>query len=384
MVARPDPISSEVIRASFTKEIDFFKRAGIDYVDTAAALNEPNYFNEPPRRTGWLVAGLALLAAILIVGTVLVVRQVSKKDGGPVEQVFPLPDVRKPLDEAQKTLQDLGLVPIAQPQYSDTAKVNDVWAQSPVPGDLVKKGDKVTLTYNPGKGTVALPSLVGLPKADAVAKLTTLGLKSAFVDQESDTIPVDQVVAQDPPASDVAPGSKVTLTVSVGKGKIEVINVLNLDLATASNQLGAKGFTITTETKSDETIAAGKVISTDPAPGTTVDKGTTVKLVISDGPPKVVVPNVEGLSLDDAVTKLTGSFQWSMKTTDVPYGDSRDGKVISQSPAAGAQVPKGTTVTLLVGKALPQPTTLPATTTSTTIAKTTTTAPAPTTSTTKP
>ena len=36
----------KVIKASFTKEVDFFKRAGIDYVDTACTLIEKNYFNQ--------------------------------------------------------------------------------------------------------------------------------------------------------------------------------------------------------------------------------------------------------------------------------------------------------------------------------------------------
>lgn len=36
----------KVIKAAFTKEIDFFKRAGIEYVDDACTMNEKNYFNE--------------------------------------------------------------------------------------------------------------------------------------------------------------------------------------------------------------------------------------------------------------------------------------------------------------------------------------------------
>jgi activator of 2-hydroxyglutaryl-CoA dehydratase/predicted nucleotide-binding protein (sugar kinase/HSP70/actin superfamily) len=34
----------KVIRAAFTKEVDFFARSGIDYVDGAVTLSEPNYF----------------------------------------------------------------------------------------------------------------------------------------------------------------------------------------------------------------------------------------------------------------------------------------------------------------------------------------------------
>jgi eukaryotic-like serine/threonine-protein kinase len=363
---------------------------GMTRVQAEVVRNHPlgppiddGYFNEPPRRTGWLVAGLLLLAAVLALGTVLVVKQLSKKDTNTSVDVFPLVSlIGQPLDVAEKTLQNLNLVLIRKPLYSEGVPTNQVYDQDPRPDSLVKKGDQITLTYNPGKGTVALVSVVGLTKEEATKKLTELGLTPVFVDLESDTEPAGKVLVQDPPASEVAPGSKVTLTVSVGKGKAEVPNVLSLDQAAAAAQLGAKGFAVTTELRADEAVPAGKVVATDPMPGTTVDKGSSVKIIISDGPPKVAVPNVEGLSVDDAVAKLAGSFQSQIKFSDVPYGDARVNHVINQSVGPGAQVPKGTTITLLVGRELPAPTTVP--TTSTTKAPTTTTSVPSTTSTTKP
>lgn len=343
----------------------------------------PAAYAEPPRRTGLIVGSLLALAAILAIGTVLVVRSLSNNDTDAPVDVFTLADFRtQTLDDAVKALQGQNLVAIPTPQAADAVPVNQVYDQDPKPGALVQKGDQIKLIYNPPKGTVAIPLLVGLTKADATAKLAALNLQPVYVDEASDTVPLDQVIAQEPGPSEATPGSKVTLKISSGKAKLEVPNVLSLDLAVASNQLGAKGFTITTETKADETIPPGKVISTDPPPGTTVEKGSAVKLVISDGPPKVAVPNVEGLTLEEAVTKLTGNFQWSMKTTDVPFGDDRDGKVISQSPPPGAQVPKGTAVTLLVGKALPPPPTTTTTLAPTTTTRATTTTAAPATSTT--
>jgi len=38
--------SPKVLRAAFTKEVDFFARAGVEYVDVALSLNEPYYFSE--------------------------------------------------------------------------------------------------------------------------------------------------------------------------------------------------------------------------------------------------------------------------------------------------------------------------------------------------
>ena len=82
--------------------------------------------------------------------------------------------------------------------------------------------------------------------------------------------------------------------------------------------------------------------------------------------PKVTVPNVVSLLQDDASSKLqSGGLTAQIKYLEVPFGDPRVNRVISQSPAAGSQVGKGTTVLLIVGKQM-VPLTVVARTTSTT------------------
>jgi peptidoglycan hydrolase-like protein with peptidoglycan-binding domain len=80
---------------------------------------------------------------------------------------------------------------------------------------------------------------------------------------------------------------------------------------------------------------------------------------------KVTVPNVVNLPPDDATSKLAGNFTAQIKYLEVPFGDPRVNRVISQSPAAGSQVAKGTTVLLIVGKQM-VPFTIVVRTTSTT------------------
>jgi serine/threonine-protein kinase len=100
-----------------------------------------------------------------------------------------------------------------------------------------------------------------------------------------------------------------------------------------------------------ETEKTGNVCSQDPKAGVKATKGDTINLVVSTGAPKVVVPGVTGQSLDDAKAKLTGSdYNFTVKTqTQVSTEDPNT--VLDQNPKLGAEVQKGSTITLTIAKA---------------------------------
>ncbi|CQR63033.1 Probable serine/threonine-protein kinase SCO3848 [Streptomyces leeuwenhoekii] len=96
----------------------------------------------------------------------------------------------------------------------------------------------------------------------------------------------------------------------------------------------------------------GKVCEQDPAQGREVDKQTTVNLVVSTGAPKVTVPSVIGLSLEEAQSKLEGDdYQFKVKTEERETSDT-PGTVLDQDPVKGNEVEKGSTITLVVAKAV--------------------------------
>ena len=109
--------------------------------------------------------------------------------------------------------------------------------------------------------------------------------------------------------------------------------------------------TLTTETAYSEDVAAGLVISTDPAPGTKVPRGNTVLAVISLGPERYPVPdNLAGMSQDDAQAALTNAH---LTTGDVTQQYSETvpiGAIISCDPPAGTMVKPGTAVALVVSQ----------------------------------
>ncbi|WP_019055178.1 Stk1 family PASTA domain-containing Ser/Thr kinase [Streptomyces prunicolor] len=103
--------------------------------------------------------------------------------------------------------------------------------------------------------------------------------------------------------------------------------------------------------KACENAPKGSVCSQDPKAGTDVHKDDTVNLVVSTGAPKVVVPSVLGQSVDDATTTLEGDkYKFVVKTQEKVSGED-PGTVLEQNPKLGAEVQKGTTITLTVAKA---------------------------------
>jgi eukaryotic-like serine/threonine-protein kinase len=82
-----------------------------------------------------------------------------------------------------------------------------------------------------------------------------------------------------------------------------------------------------------------------PAAGTKVDSGSSVALVISKGPPPVVIPNLVDLPRRKAVAALAAV---GLKAKVEAGAFTPLNRVISQSPAAGQEIPKGSTVTIRI------------------------------------
>jgi serine/threonine-protein kinase len=84
-------------------------------------------------------------------------------------------------------------------------------------------------------------------------------------------------------------------------------------------------------------------VRTDPGAGQTAQKGSTVTIFVSVGPQTVAVPNLSGKSVDDARATLEAA---GLKLGAVfgPQGKNR--KVFFQNPGAGANVNRGTAVSV--------------------------------------
>ncbi|MET7488247.1 Stk1 family PASTA domain-containing Ser/Thr kinase [Streptomyces sp. NPDC005538] len=128
-------------------------------------------------------------------------------------------------------------------------------------------------------------------------------------------------------------------------------NLVGQTKATATTMAGNVDLKVATTEKTCADQPKGKVCSQDPKAGVDVKKGDTINLVVSTGAPKVVVPSVVGQSFDDASSTLTGDkYQFKVEKKEKVSGED-PGTVLDQNPALGAQVEKGTIITLTVAKA---------------------------------
>ena len=108
----------------------------------------------------------------------------------------------------------------------------------------------------------------------------------------------------------VKKNSTVTVVISSGEAaeKVQVPNVVDKSEAEAEKLLQDAGLKVTKgEPQNSDTIAAGNVISSDPAANTEVDDGTSVTIVISLGKEDVKVPDLRNHSAADAESALAAA-----------------------------------------------------------------------------
>src|SRR4029078_4122109 len=162
--------------------------------------------------------------------------------------------------------------------------------------------------------------------------LTAAGLRLGQVSQDtSPDVPQGPGMAQDPDAGEhVDENTRIDITVSQGKPKQEVPDLVGSNKDSAADQLRSLGLKVRLEQKeSDE--PKDDVVEMDPSPGSKVADGSTVTLFFSDGPESV--PDVVGKTEDQARTLIQDAgFEASVVHDSTT--EAKKSTVLDQSPTA--------------------------------------------------
>ena len=204
-----------------------------------------------------------------------------------------------------------------------------------------------------------VPNVQGMAEAPAIARLKRAGLSFAIAPPEfSSIVPSGAVINTIPPAGTrTRTRTKVQVITSKGPEFLLVPDVLGDTQAQAVQALTAAGFSPVVGTAFDDAVAKGRVIRQDPDPNARGERGSTVTITVSGGPPPIQIPDVKGQPAPIAQAALV-NLGFAVKQTQqfsdtVPLGD-----VIRTNPPAGSSAPKGSEVTLIVSKgprAFPMP-----------------------------
>ena len=251
------------------------------------------------------------------------------------------------VDEATVILAPLELGVEVVEEFSEDIPAGAIIRTEPASGENARKGSPVKLFVSKGQERYIIPSdLAGKEPKDATSALEALTLVISGTNEVFDElIPVGKVVSTDPVGgTSVKRETPVTILVSKGPAPVEVPPIIGTLITDATTILGALGLTTETIREDFDDSPAGTILTTDPIPGTTVPKGTVIKVVLSKGPVLVDVPNVVGMDVATATTTLqSAGFQVKVvnKLTVAILN-----KVYSQNPAGGSKAPKGSVITL--------------------------------------
>lgn len=185
-------------------------------------------------------------------------------------------------DEASSALKKAGVSYEIVYESSEEAEEGDVIKQSVKKGEKIPSTEKVKITVCK-EGDLEIPSVVGMDGDSAIQTLKDKGFKANRTFEYSSDVAEGQVINQTPTGVGKK-GDTVTIVVSAGIQSVQVPSLANKTQQEAANELAAVGLQVgNVTTEYSDNYAAGRVIRQSVTQGKTVDAGTAVDLVISDG-----------------------------------------------------------------------------------------------------
>ncbi len=212
---------------------------------------------------------------------------------------------------------------------------------------LLVGGIALAVTLLGSEKEVPVPDLSDQTLGQARRTLDEAGLTLGSVDREPSDVAQGLVIDQDPGADELAAEeSDVNVVISAGAETTTVPYLLGDTRDEATDKLGERELTANFQ-EADSTEPAGTVIRTDPNADTPIELGGSVTVVLSLGP--VEVPGVVGRTEGQARSILQDAgLEVSVEEdTTTP---SEPGQVLAQTPEAGAEVARDSTVTITVSR----------------------------------
>jgi beta-lactam-binding protein with PASTA domain/tRNA A-37 threonylcarbamoyl transferase component Bud32 len=310
-------------------------------------------YDEGPRRSsGAFFAVLVVL--LLLLGGMLFLLARTLGVGGDDDKatLVEVPRVINELEaDARQTLESFDFEVTVTEEANDDVEAGRVFAQDPEGGTKIEEGSEVKLKVSAGAEAISVPGVVGRNVDEARTILEEAGFTVRVEPSTDSNAPADEVTDQDPAPLEEAPkGSPVTLFVGSAPEGVQVRDVTGRTEGDAEGLLQGDGFKTSSTSEPSDSVPKGRVIRTEPGAGSTRPEGSTITLVVSSGPEasEVTVPNVVGLSEENATAVLEGRGL-VVEVEEFPALDeSQDGKVMSQNPPANSKVEEGDTVTITV------------------------------------
>lgn len=226
---------------------------------------------------------------------------------------------------------------------------------APVAGEKLTEGEPFLLIVSDGPLFRELPELTGRPYADVATELAKLDLLVELVEQNDEVVPVGNVISWTVPddptlvaGSQVLPGRLVRVVSSIGPAPRTVPNLVGLTFADAQATVEPLALGVSeAERQFSDTVPVDTVISQTPAPGEQVERGTGIVVVVSKGPDVVTMPDLTGMTFDNASATLTAAGFVPVLSFGAVEGSLQSASIGGVPAEVGATYPRGTQVDLV-------------------------------------
>lgn len=317
---------------------------------------------EPPDRTPMWITLLVIL--LLVIAGLVFLLVNDRGESGVVTEPESTSDVRLRVPsvvglhftEAERELADVGFEHVSiEFSERDDVDENVVFQQNPRAGLLLAEpndpDNPITLFAAAPRTLILLPNVVGRTYEEAEAMLVAAGFSVERIDVRNDNLAIGLVIEQSIPSTEQRPaGTIVTLTVSAGRGEVEVPRLAGQTIDDARVTLARLGLVDRVEREFSTEFSVGAVIRSSPDAAEPVERGSVVTLIVSDGPEELVVPALEdfGTSLADRIEAQLVALGFTVKRTarEVSNLDVNTNVVRDISPEPGTVLIAGSEVVL--------------------------------------
>lgn len=211
-----------------------------------------------------------------------------------------------------------------------------------------------------GTEELTVPEVAGQSVSEAEKTLADAGFDNVEQEKKQDDgVEAGKVIETDPSeGSGAEETDTITLMVSAGSGKVKVPEIEGMSQSEANTALSEAGLSAGEVESKESDRPPGEVLSSNPAPGSSVKKGSTVKLVIAKAAEKSTVPDVANMTQDEAQQAIENAgLQAAFNEEET--GDAEPGTAFKQDPQAGTEVDPDSKVTVTLAKEPPPETSSP-------------------------
>lgn len=307
---------------------------------------------EEPTNRRWLLWTLIIVAVAAIVGIVLLLTRgdTTGTTDDPVK-VTVTDVVGKDESTARDLIEGQNLVfNRLEAPSADVAK-GLVVSTDPAAGTSVDEGSTVDVTISAGPDAVTLTDMKNFSQQQARDELERLGVTGdiSILTENSGDVAQNAVTRTEPAAgASVDPTDPITIYLSTGQVDVPDLVTTPTTEADARAALEALGLTVVVEQQESD-ATAGTVIAQDRGPGL-VPQRTVVTLTVAIAPAveMVAVPDVAGMTYNQAAAALGQAGLNAASGPDEPSETVQEQRVLRTDPAIGTQVAEGSTVTVIL------------------------------------